>query len=383
MNDPLKVGLIGCGNIALKEHAPVLKTLDGVRVTAIADPVAARREKVQALLGLPTSASFATHHALIDSGVDYVVLTVPQQFRRPILEDCARAGVHVLSEKPIATTPAEAQAMIDTMHAARLCYGMVHNYLFYAEYALAHALMAAGAIGAVRHVTLNFLGMPDDPGAAEYRPQWRHDPVEAGGGVLMDMVHVLYLTEFFLGGPIRAVTAVVDNLDHAGEAVEDFTLVNCHFDSGYAAVHLWWGDGPGGLEIAGTHGRILVFYENYATGPFTTLASFTLVNREGRQEHQPRNGKAASNTFAHIHADFVEALRAGREPVAPAAAGLRSLEATLAAYVSGATGRTVSLPLAPDDPVYQRGVLGLRELPLWADSPLVRRGVFGLHASRP
>jgi predicted dehydrogenase len=185
-----------------------------------------------------------------------------------------------------------------------------------------------------------------------------------------------------MGGPIRAVTAIVDNLDHSGEAVEDFTLVNCHFDTGYVTVQLWWGDGPSGLEVSGTHGRILVFYQNFGIGPFAELESFTLVNREGRQEHQPRKGKPFSNNFTQMHADFVEAIRAGREPVAPAEAGLRSLEATLAAYVSGATGRLVSLPLAPDDPVYQRGVLGLQELPMWKDSPLVRRGLFGLPTSR-
>ena len=83
--------------------------------------------------------------------------------------------------------------------------------------------------------------------------------MEAGGGVLMDMVHVIYLAEFFFGGPIRVTSAGVDNLDHPGEAVEDFTLVNYHFDSGYATVNMWWGQGAGGLEISGTEGRILVF----------------------------------------------------------------------------------------------------------------------------
>ena len=379
MNSPLKVGIIGCGNITLNEHAPALKALDGVRVTAIADPVPARREKVQALLGLPAPAGFTDYRALLDSGVDYVTLTVPQKFRRPIIGDCAKAGVHVLTEKPIATTPADARAMIEVMRAANLRYGIVHNYLYYPEYTLARELITSGAIGTLRHVALNFLGMPDHPGAAEYHPQWRHDPVEAGGGILMDMVHAIYLAEFFMGGPIHAVTAVVDNLDHLGEAVEDFTLVDYHFDSGYATVNMWWGGGPGGLEIGGTQGRILVFYEHYATGPFTPLASFTLVNREGRQDFHPRAGKHSNNNFVHIHANFVEAIRVGRDPIAPGEAGLRSLEAALAAYASAATGRAVPLPFLPDDPVYQRGVMGLRELPLWKNSPLLKRGVFGLH----
>lgn len=381
MDDPLRVGIIGCGNITLGAHAPACRDLDTVTVVGIADPVAARREQVGSLLQLADSAWHSDYRALLDSGVDYVTLTVPQKYRRPIVEACAQAGVHVLSEKPMATIPADAQAMIETMRDAKLHYGIVHNYLYYPEYALVRELVESGAIGTLRHVTLNFLGMYDAPGAEEYRPQWRHDPDEAGGGILMDMVHAVYLAEFMLGEPIRATSAVVDNLDHPGEAVEDFTLVNYYFDSGYATVNMWWGAGVGGLEISGTQGRILVFYEDYGVGPFITLESFTLVNKQGRQEFRPRDHSGQNfevDNFARTHADFAQAIRTGRDPIATGEAGRRSLEATLAAYASAASGRVVELPLSEDNPIYQRGVAGLRELPVWPNSPLRKRGVFNL-----
>jgi predicted dehydrogenase len=230
---------------------------------------------------------------------------------------------------------------------------------------------------------LNFLGMPDNPGAQEYRPGWRHDPVEAGGGVLMDMVHVVYVAEFFFSAPIRSVSAVVDNLEHPGDAVEDFTLVHYGFDQGYATVNMWWGAGPGGLEVSGTTGRLLAFYQNYDTGPFTTLESFTLVNAGGRQELRPRGAAPLSDNFVRLHADFAEAVRAGRDPVAPAEAGLRSLEGALGAYTSAALGQVVALPFDREHPVYQRGIQGLAELTLWADSPLLRRGLLGLKPRVP
>jgi len=72
------------------------------------------------------------------------------------------------------------------------------------------------------------------------------------------------------------------------------------------------------------------------------------------------------------------AVAAATLPIAPAEAGLRSIEAVLGAYASGATGRVVALPLSLDDPVFQRGVIGLRELPLWADGPVFKRNVFGV-----
>jgi len=378
MDETLRVGIIGCGNVTLKGHARILNALEGVSVAAIADPTESRREAVRALLDLPPSACFADHRRLLESQPAYVVLAVPPKFRRAIVEDCARAGVHVLSEKPIATSPGDARAMIGSMRASQLLFGMVHNYLFYPEYRLARELVAAGAIGRLRNVTLNFLGVPDSPGAPEYRPLWRHDPAESGGGILMDMIHAVYVAEFLMAEPIRTVSAVVDNLDHPGNAVEDFTLVNLYFDAGYATLNMWWGNGAGGVELSGTDGRIMIFYDDYGTGPFAPVQTFTLVNKQGRRNFDPRADQPAASTFVHIHRDFAEAVRTKREPIAPAEEGLRALEAALAAYMSAATGRVVMLPLPTDGPVFQRGVLGLRDMTLWTEGPLARRGLFGL-----
>ncbi|MCC6189553.1 MAG: Gfo/Idh/MocA family oxidoreductase [Anaerolineales bacterium] len=374
----LRAGIIGCGNITLNAHAPALQRTSGVQVVGVSDPVEPRRARVQELLGLPPETGFADYGDLLAAGVDYVVLTVPQSFRRPIVEECARAGVHVLSEKPVATVPADAEAMITAMRAANLRFGMVHNYVYYPEYVQARALVEAGALGRLRHVLLNFMGMPDHPGAAEYRPAWRHDPLEAGGGVLMDMVHVVYLAEFFFGSPIRFASALVDNVDHPGDQVEDFTLAQYGFDQGYATVQMWWGEGPGGLELSGTDGRLVLTYQNYDTGPFTTLASFTLVNRQGRLDDLPRAKTSGVHNFDQVHADFAAAVREGREPAAPAEAGLRALEGVLAAYTSAAMGRVAPLPLGPDHPVHRLGLAGLKELPVWPESPVRRRGILGL-----
>ena len=377
MDQTLKAILIGCGNVAFG-HADVLKELAGVEVIGIADPTPERRKMMQEFLSLPDSACHADYHSLLNIGADYAVIATPQQVRPGIVRDLAKAGIHVLSEKPISTIPSEARAMVNAMRSANLRYGMMHNYLYYSEYILANKLIGEGAIGTLRHVTLNFLGVPDHPGAAQYRPNWRHDPVAAGGGILMDMIHAVYLTEFLLGEKIKAVTAVVDNLDHPGDQVEDFTIVNYHFDSGYATVNMWWGNGPGGVEISGTEGRIMIFYENYGTGPFTKLESFTLVNKDGRQSFDPR-AVSAEDGFTQIHKNFAQAVRSGSDPVAPGESGLQALEATLAAYASAATGRVLSLPLSITDPLYLEGVTGIQKMDVWKDGPLYQRGVFGLH----
>jgi predicted dehydrogenase len=268
------------------------------------------------------------------------------------------------------------------MKAAKLTYGMVHNYLFYPEYMLLRQLLDEGAVGELRHVGLHFMGVPDKPGHADYRPLWRHDRAEAGGGILMDMIHVIYLAEHFLGGEIRAVNAIVDNLDDAQGEVEDLALIQLHFDRGYATINLGWGQGPGGVEVTGTGGRILVFYQDYVTGPFNELEQFVVLGAGGRREYQPRHNHRMEDTFVAIHEDFLGALKERREPIAPASAGVRGLMAALAIYASALTGKVVELPLGEEHPLYELGLEGLRALDAWPGSPVVARRLFGLGAEK-
>ena len=375
---PLRVAFIGCGNVTVRSHAPVVRDLSFLSPVAVADPAPARRAAALSILGLPQEAGFDTHQEMLSScSPDYVVLAVPPALRAAIVDDCARHNVHVLSEKPLATIPSVAQGIASAMAHAGLKMGMVHNYLYYPEYMLLKELITSGAVGDVRHVTLNFLGVPDHPGTAEYRPAWRHDPLEAGGGVLMDMIHAVYLAEFLVGSPFQAVSAIVDNLNRDGDVVEDLALVQLYFAGGYASINMSWGHGPGGVELAGSRGRALIFYKDYGTGPFNMLDSFTLVNGDGRQSFQPRRDDAHNRSFFAVHEDFSNAIRRDQAPIATPQDAIRSLEVVLGAYASAVEGRVVDLPLPATHPVYRSGVAGLRHLPAWSGSRLVRRRLFG------
>ena len=79
--------------------------------------------------------------------------------------------------------------------------------------------------------------------------------------------------------------------------------------------------------------------------------------------------------------DFVDAVTDGRPPIASGEQGLHILEATLAVYLSSATGETVGLPLPPDHPVAREGVVGLAQMTLPPWSPVSRRGMYGIRAS--
>lgn len=381
VKSPARVAIIGCGNIAVSAHAPALRELAGVLPVGVCDPVEQRRAEVCELLELPPSAAYESHVDLLAEGEpDYVVLTVPQALRRPIIEDCARSGVNVLSEKPIATRPSEGVAFAELLEAAGLHYGMVHNYLYFPEYQQVRQLIRGGEIGAVRHVGLKFMGVPDKPGHADYRPLWRHDRREAGGGILMDMIHVLYLAEHLAGDPIQAVSAIVDNLGFPQGEVEDLALIQLHFGNSYATIHLGWGHGPGGVEVTGSEGRILALYEDFRTGPFDELEQVLMIRPDGRRSYQPRRNHRILNTFLAIHEDFLRTMHDSTEPVAPARAGIRGLMAALAAYGSALTGRLIELPLADNHPLFELGLDGLGQMKAHPASPLLRRRLFGLGA---
>jgi predicted dehydrogenase len=376
IGNQLRAGLIGCGNVAITRHIPALLGLDGVKVSGVADPTEANRDQARAALQLSRRATHADHRALLETGIDYAVVAVPPIFRPAIVADCAQAGVHVLTEKPLAIVPAEGQAMIDRMEAADLRFGLMHNWLFFPEYRLAYNLVQKGSIGRLRHVTLQQFGMRVNPGNANYKHRWRHDFDYSGGGILIDQVHLFYLSTHFMGRPIQAVSAVVDNFDRPDEQVEEFAIVHLHFEGGYVTANTWWGQGPNGFELSGTEGYIVHFKNNRSD---SALSQVTVVNGEG--SHSLSTEKAETNpytdSFAAIHDDFVQALLEGRPPLAPATTGLAALEGVVAAYGSAATGQVIQLPLQRQGPLYKKGAAGIRELAVRPDSPVRIRGLFG------
>jgi hypothetical protein len=83
-------------------------------------------------------------------------------------------------------------------------------------------------------------------------------------------------------------------------------------------------------------------------------------------------------SFTELWADFRDAIHQRRPTIAPGSAGQRALEMALAAYLSGAAGRVVTLPLSPDHPVYQEGIDGIVRSEVWGESRARAAGLFGL-----
>jgi predicted dehydrogenase len=385
MSDILRVGLIGCGNVVSYGHRPALTSLPDVRLHALADITPARRKIGQEWFGLSDENIYEDYHDIINrDDIDAVVVTVPQQFRRQIVLDAIAAGKHILSEKPLSTAPSVAAELVGAARDAGVTFGIVHNYHFFPEYRKIKSLIDSGTIGKLRVLTMHYLGVIDNPGAAEYQSDWRHKMGPAGGGVLMDMIHAVYLTEWLFGEKAEQVMAFVDAPTYIERKpeVEDLALVQIAFPSGYAVIHMGWGQGVGGVDASGSEGHIRMRYNQYQTSGFNQPIELYSVRDWQRTDHvipnHPTYADHIGLSFTDLWANFASAIREKHAPLASAENGQRALEIALAAYISGATGQVVTLPLDTAHPVYQKGITGLAEANIWPQSTTKRAGIFGL-----
>src|SRR3984893_1861859 len=107
-NGALRIGVVGVGVMG-SNHARVLAELSGVKLVGVVDPDRKQREMVARHLGC---AAFAEIAGLIERGVDAITIAAPTHLHRDIATDCASRGIHILVEKPIASTIEEGNAIV-------------------------------------------------------------------------------------------------------------------------------------------------------------------------------------------------------------------------------------------------------------------------------
>jgi predicted dehydrogenase len=326
------------------------------------------------MLGIKASGQYVQARELLGcSDVEAVVIATPPNARAALVCMAAELGKHVLCEKPLATRPGSACEAVRAADKAHVQIAMVHNYLCFPEYVAARRIIEGGGIGDVRVVIIDALGVADNAGASTNSYNWRHDPAIAGGGVLMDMLHLVYVAEFLLGHDIVATSGYIDSYG-PNEAVESVAL--CRFESEWnvALVNVGWGQGPGGASITGSLGRIAIGYRNGGCSPFAPLESVVVTTAEGSHIIDTPDGGSG---IGSILKNFALSLAEGVPLIADGRAGARALEATIALYEGAATGQVVALPLKADDPLYEAGVAGLGSRALRVRPVIVEKGLFG------
>jgi 1,5-anhydro-D-fructose reductase (1,5-anhydro-D-mannitol-forming) len=269
-----------------------------------------------------------------DPDVEAVYVATPNDRHLPDTLVAAAAGRDVLCEKPLALTATEAEVMIRACEAAGVRLGTCFYQRFNSRHQEIRRLLAAGRIGRVTAVRMNFSSRsPDRPGA------WRQDPAQGGGGSFTDTaVHCLDLLRF-LFGEIHEVAAFLDTLA-ATYAVEDTASALLRLDGGIQAVvtsHWSTEDSAESrssvIEIGGTHGTIVSWplHDKFSRG--------TLLIATAEREEEIRVPE--QSTHVALLDDFAAARAAGRPFPISGADGLAAQRVLEAAAASARAGRIV------------------------------------------
>jgi 1,5-anhydro-D-fructose reductase (1,5-anhydro-D-mannitol-forming) len=327
-------GLIGASTIASQWMIQAIRAQAGHEVVAVASSSAER------------AASFAREHGiaaaydnvralLVDPAVHAVYISTTNELHRDQVFAAAAAGKHVLCEKPLALTLADALAMLETCRSAGVVMATNHHLRNAATHRRMHELVQSGAIG--RPLFARVFHAVYLPPALQ---GWRIGKPQAGGGVILDItVHDADTLRFILGAePVQAVgMAQFGAMGHNG--LEDGVMAVLNFDNGVLAqLHdaFTVKHAGTGIEIHGDQGSII------GRDVMTQRAVGEVLLRTAAGEQTVPI--AHENLYERGTAAFCAAMRGQGAPAATAEDGVRSLAAALAVAEACRTGMAVRVP---------------------------------------
>jgi len=323
--------------------APAINAASGAELVAVYSRDQGRADAFAQRHG--ASAAYSSLDSLLsDSRVDGVFISSPNSLHAGQAVQAARAGKHVLSEKPMTTTLRDALDMVRACRDQGVKLGVGFELRHNPGHILARDLVREGALGRITLAQgqwgFGARGQETFPPREGLR-QWWDDPEAMGGASTMmgTGVHVMDLLRFVMGEEIVEVAAITDGQTEA-RPLEQIAVLSLRFGSG-ALGTLVCGrllpDTRNDLAIYGINGRFTsreTVWE--ARKGDIEVISDTVNRQESYQEDYLANFIAQTE-------DFQQAVAEDRDPAATGVDGLRVVEVTLAAIESARTGRTVKI----------------------------------------
>ena len=348
----IRIAIVGTGNIANAHVQAYLQFPERCHIAYLVDIVPEKARRMREKYGLDAEV-MDDHQALLPlQDIDLVDVCTPPYVHAQISINCLRSGKNVVCEKPMAASLEECDQMLRARDESGKRLSIIAQNRFRQPISNLKALLDSGLAGPVRCAQVDSFWWR---GHCYYDLWWRGTWEKEGGGCTLNhAVHHIDMLLWMMGLPQR-VTSVLANTAHDNAEVEDLSVSILQYPGALAQL----------TASVVHHGeeQQLVFQCEKAklAAPFSCYASLSMGNgfpqRNEALEKEIADFAAALPPVRYEgHTGQLENVLTALEQNAPVAIGgedgRRTIELITAVYKSGATGETVSLPLAADDPFY-------------------------------
>lgn len=330
MTPRVRLGMVGGGEGAFigAVHRIAARLDDRFELVAgVLSSDAERAQRSADAIGLPRRYpdfnEMAKAEAARHDGIEAVAIVTPNHLHAKPAIAFLEQGIHVICDKPLATTLVDARAIAAAARASSARLFVAHVYAASAMIREARALVADGAIGALRVVQVEYLQgwLADDPQSKQ--SDWRLDPARAGAGALGDIgTHAWQLAAFVTGRTPRAVSADLSSLV-AGRQVDDDARVALRYASG-ARGGIWVSQVAIGCEnrltlrIHGDKGSLEWSQERPERLLFSPAGEPTRIltranDRSSSSRTPPGHPEGYLEAFANLYNDIAAVIRGDAE----------------------------------------------------------------------
>ena len=339
----VRFALAGCGRIAANHFDALAKHAERAELVALCDTDADALARAQTRTGAPGFTSYT--ELLARGGADCVVLATPSGLHPQQAIEAAEAGLHVMTEKPMATRWADGLAMVRACDEAGVRLFVVKQNRRNRTLQLLRQAIQGGRFGRIYMVTVNvFWSRPQSYyDSADWRGTWEFD----GGAFMNQASHYIDLLDWLIG-PVESVMAYTGTLARAIE-VEDTGVAALKWRNGaMGSVNVTMLTHPknfeGSITVLGEHGTVRI----------GGVAVNTIEHWEFAQAHAMDSELDAASYqttsvygFGHplYYDNVIRTLRGECPPETDGREGLKSLELLIAMYRSARDGRRINLPL--------------------------------------
>ena len=360
----IRLGMVGGGDGSFigAAHRIAARIDDQFELVAGAlSSTAARAHASAARLHIAPERSYADYAAMAqaeaqrEDGIDAVAIVTPNHLHVPVARAFAEQGIHVICDKPLATSLAEAQALAQSVRERGLLFLLTHTYAGYPMVRQAREMVAAGELGELRIVQVEYaqdwLGEPVEQ-QGNKQAEWRADPSRAGpAGALGDIgTHAYHLARYVSGLAVEELSAELTTFV-PGRALDDHVQAMLRFNGGARGM-LWASQVASGacnalrLRVYGTRASLHFDQEQPEFLNFAPLGGPVRQLRRGMAPQTNASRIPAGHpegyfeAFAELYRDFARAWRGGDSPNMPGLPdgldGMAFIEAVLSSHKQNA-----------------------------------------------